>query len=79
MPWMCTFVFEYLLFLSCESFSRSLKINNKTLIPVLYATSSEVLVMCIFLNLKLIQKYSTLVQKMANMLLKINYRNLPVN
>ena len=35
----------------------------KTLIPVLYATSSEVLVMCNFLNLKLIQKYSTLVQK----------------
>ena len=69
MPWMCTFVFEYLLFLSC----------NKTLIPVLYATSSEVLVMCNFLNLKLIQKYSTLVQKMASILLKINYRNLPVN
>ena len=56
MPWMCTFVFEYLLFLSCESFSRSLKINNKTLIPVLYATSSEVLVMCNFFNLKLIKK-----------------------
>jgi len=52
---------------------------DKTLIPVLYATSSEVLVMCNFLNLKLIQKYSTLVQKMANILLKINYRNLPVN
>jgi len=39
------------------------KNKQQTLIPVLYATSSEVLVMCDFFNLKPIQKDQTLVQK----------------